>query len=66
MGTYSMNFYYYDQPQVTKILPMTGSVDGGNEVSLIGAGFQPINGISELIDTEYAKCDFQGVGVTQA
>lgn len=43
-------------------MPLSGPVGGGNEVSLMGTGFQPLKGITTI--DEYARCDFQGVGVT--
>ena len=59
-----MDFYYYEQPQITKIIPLSGPLEGGNEVALLGSGFEPLKGIISI--DEYAWCDFQGVGITQA
>jgi len=43
-------------------VPLSGPIEGGNEVSLIGSGFEPLKGITHI--DEVPKCDFQGVGVT--
>ena len=45
-----MNFYYYESPQVNKILPAQGPIEGGNEVALIGTGFEPLKGITTVDD----------------
>lgn len=51
-----MSFYYYDSPQITKVLPVQGPIEGGNEVALLGTGFMPLKGITEVDDM--AQCDF--------
>ncbi|MGB9919130.1 MAG: IPT/TIG domain-containing protein [Moorellales bacterium] len=59
-GTLADAFYVYSEPQVTQVTPATGSVDGGNIITVKGQEFYP----GALVRLEWKAIDESGQTVT--
>jgi hypothetical protein len=59
----SMEFWYYNDPQVTMIDPDTGPEKGGNIITLRGENFKPFHPDRNEIDiTNSTFCYFVAMG----
>ena len=39
IGTLKKGFFYFDEPEITKLNPPSGPIQGGNQVTVSGSGF---------------------------
>jgi hypothetical protein len=59
-------FWYYNWPQVTELVPNYGPNSGGNRVILRGNNFMPFNLTEDIDNSNDTFCIFEGIGKVRA
>ena len=60
------DFWYYNWPQVTELVPNYGPNSGGNRVIIKGSNFMPFNITDEIDNSNDTFCIFEGIGKVRA
>lgn len=60
------DFWYYNWPQVTELVPNYGPNSGGNRVILKGNNFMPFNVTEDIDSSNDTFCIFEGIGKVRA
>lgn len=61
----NIDYWYYNWPSITEVVPNYGPDSGGNEVLLKGSNYEPFK-VHNINNTNDTFCNFEGIGKTHA
>jgi len=59
-----VDYWYYNAPTISRLIPNYGPDTGGNTVLIKGGNIHPFNETIDIDNSNDTFCDFQGIGKT--